>query len=68
MSGRNTRNRLPLPRVWGMKDPAFRPKRDLPWARAAFSDHQVVELHDASHYIQEDAPREIADAIRGRFS
>ncbi len=41
----------PVVFVWGMKDPAFRPKRVLPKARAAFSDHEVVELHDASHYI-----------------
>ena len=50
-----------------MKDPAFRPKAALPRARAAFSDHEVVQLHDASHYIQEDAPEAIADAIRSRF-
>jgi haloalkane dehalogenase len=54
--------------VWGMKDPAFRPRQVLPKARAAFSDHEVVELHDASHYIQEDAPGKIADAIRRRFA
>ncbi len=53
--------------VWGMKDPAFKPKPVLPRARAAFSDHVVVELHNASHFIQEDAPREIAQAIRARF-
>ncbi|MDQ3956352.1 MAG: haloalkane dehalogenase, partial [Actinomycetota bacterium] len=57
----------PVVFVWGMKDPAFRPKQVLPKARAAFSDHEVVELHNASHYIQEDAPREIAKAIRARF-
>lgn len=56
----------PVVFVWGMKDPAFRPKQVLPKARAAFSDHEVVELH-ASHYIQEDAPAPIADAIRKRF-
>ncbi|HJR44556.1 MAG TPA: alpha/beta fold hydrolase [Actinomycetota bacterium] len=57
----------PVVFVWGMKDPAFRPKATLPKARAAFSDHEVVEMHDASHYIQEDAPEAIADAIRKRF-
>ncbi|MDQ3915047.1 MAG: alpha/beta fold hydrolase [Actinomycetota bacterium] len=57
----------PVVFVWGMKDPAFRPRQVLPKARAAFSDHEVVELHDASHYIQEDAPQEIAQAIRARF-
>ncbi len=54
--------------VWGMKDPAFRAKQALPRARAAFSNHEVVELHDASHYIQEDAPQKITDAIRAHFS
>ena len=54
--------------VWGMKDAAFRPKQFLPRARAAFSNLQVVELHDASHYIQEDAPKKIADAIREHFA
>lgn len=57
----------PVVFVWGMKDPAFRPRSTLPRARAAFSDHEVVELHDASHYIQEDAPGTIAAAIRARF-
>ncbi len=57
----------PVVFVWGMKDPAFRPKHVLPKARAAFTDHEVVELHDASHYLQEDAPAAIADTIRGRF-
>lgn len=57
----------PVVFVWGMRDPAFKPKQVLPRARAAFSDHEVVELHDASHYIQEDAPVPIADAIRKRF-
>ena len=56
----------PVVFVWGMKDPAFKPRSFLPKARAAFSDHEVVELR-ASHYIQEDAPGAIADAIRSRF-
>lgn len=53
--------------VWGMKDLAFRPKLILPRMRAAFPDHVVVELAGAKHYIQEDAPDEIADAIVKRF-
>jgi haloalkane dehalogenase len=35
--------------------------------RAAFRDHVLVELTDAKHYIQEDAPERIAEAIRDRF-
>jgi haloalkane dehalogenase len=53
--------------VWGMKDFAFRPGPNVPRMRAAFSDHEFVELPDAKHYIQEDAPERITEAIRHRF-
>jgi haloalkane dehalogenase len=53
--------------VWGMKDPGFKPGRFLPRMRTAFPDHVVVELSDAKHFIQEDAPDEIAQAIAQRF-
>jgi haloalkane dehalogenase len=53
--------------VWGMKDFAFRPKRFLPRFEATFPDHAVVELPNAKHYIQEDAPDQIASAITKRF-
>jgi haloalkane dehalogenase len=53
--------------VWGMKDRALRPKL-IPTVQSAFSDAPVVELPRASHYIQEDAPDEIAQAIRKRFA
>jgi haloalkane dehalogenase len=53
--------------VWGMKDFAFRPGPTLPHMRAAFPDHVLVELPDAKHFIQEDAPDEIAAAITERF-
>jgi haloalkane dehalogenase len=53
--------------VWGMKDFAFRPGPTLPRMRAAFSDHVLVELPNAKHFIQEDAPDEIAGAIAERF-
>jgi haloalkane dehalogenase len=51
---------------WGMKDPGFRP-RMLPRVRQAFNDVEVIELRQASHYFQEDAPEEVADAIARRF-
>jgi haloalkane dehalogenase len=35
--------------------------------RAAFGDHELVERPDANHYIQEDAPERITEAIRERF-
>jgi haloalkane dehalogenase len=69
--GRDVPDRLggkPALLVWGMKDPAFRPKAGLPRMRSTFSDHVVVELPRAKHYIQEDAPGEIAEAITKRFA
>lgn len=53
--------------VWGMKDFAFGPRAFLPRVRETFLDHRVVELANAKHYIQEDAPDEIALAIAQRF-
>jgi len=53
--------------VWGMKDFAFRPGPTLPHMRAAFPDHVLVELPSAKHFIQEDAPDQIAAAIAERF-
>jgi haloalkane dehalogenase len=35
--------------------------------RAAFDNHVLVELPEASHYIQEDAPERINEAILDRF-
>jgi haloalkane dehalogenase len=53
--------------VWGMKDFAFRPRPSLPRMRATFPDHVLVELPTAKHFIQEDAPNQIAAAIMERF-
>ena len=53
--------------TWGMKDLGFRPGM-IGRVRAAFADVMVVELPRAKHYIQEDAPDEISQAISGRFS
>jgi haloalkane dehalogenase len=50
-----------------MKDFAFKPGLNLPRMRAAFGDHVLVELPDARHYIQEDAPDQITEAIVERF-
>jgi haloalkane dehalogenase len=54
--------------VWGMKDVAFRPGPNIPRMRATFPDHVLVELPDAKHYIQEDAPERISKAIIDRFT
>ncbi len=53
--------------VWGMKDFAFSPARTLPRMRATFPDHVLVELPEANHFMQEDAPDQIAAAIIDRF-
>jgi haloalkane dehalogenase len=53
--------------VWGMKDFAFKPGPSLPRMRAALPDHVLVQLPEAKHFIQEDAPGEIAAAIIERF-
>jgi haloalkane dehalogenase len=52
--------------VWGMKDLGFRPSM-MSHMGAAFPDHVAVVLPNAKHYIQEDAPAELADAIIKRF-
>lgn len=53
--------------TWGMRDLGFRPGM-IPRMRAALSDVVIVELPRAKHYIQEDAPAEIAEAIADRFA
>ncbi len=56
----------PVLLVWGMKDIAFRPKF-LTRMNEVFPDRVVVELPEAKHFIQEDAPDEIMAAIIDRF-
>ncbi len=50
--------------VWGAKDPAFR-SQERECFEAIFPNHRTVILKRAGHYLQEDAPEEIASAIRG---
>jgi haloalkane dehalogenase len=59
--------RKPALLLWGGKDPAFRPAHLLPRMLAAFPGSITVVLPHARHYIQEDAPQEIAGAITARF-
>lgn len=53
---------MPTLIVWGMKDPALPPKllygmkRDIPQA-------EVVELADCGHFVPEECPDELAEAI-----
>lgn len=56
--------------VWGDADGAFRPADRDHFARL-FPKHRVVDLPRAKHFIQENAPGEIASAIidwQARFS
>jgi haloalkane dehalogenase len=53
--------------VWGMKDFAFTPTAYLPRMRETFHDHVLVELPLAKHFLQEDEPAAIAEAIIQRF-
>jgi len=57
----------PLLLTWGMQDRAFAPQHFLSRWQREFSDVATVELSEAAHFIQEDAPDQIAEAIRTRF-
>lgn len=54
----------PIPKliVWGMQDPAFREKELARW-EAAFPDARVIRLGDAGHFVQEEAPERLAEAV-----
>lgn len=52
--------------VWGNKDFAFGPDERKRLMKS-FPLNQVVHLKGAGHFIQEDAPEEIASAIHGWF-
>jgi haloalkane dehalogenase len=57
----------PVLLVWGMKDPAFGSQAIIDRWKTYFPAAQIVILPHAGHYIQEDAPDEIAAAVRRRF-
>jgi len=57
----------PVQLVWGMKDFGFPAKKTIPRIRRTFGDLTLVELPNANHFIQEDAPEEICEAIEKRF-
>lgn len=48
--------------VWGMKDIAFREKELQRWERA-FPEVQSIRLRSVGHYVQEEAPDELAGAV-----
>jgi haloalkane dehalogenase len=53
--------------TWGMKDWGFR-EAERERMRSAFRNHTFIALANASHFIQEDAPGQIAEAITQHFS
>ena len=53
--------------VWGDRDFAFREKERRRF-EALFPRHKTVVLSGAGHFIQEDAPEEIARAISRTFA
>jgi haloalkane dehalogenase len=53
---------LPALIVWATKDPAFHEAERTRFEKL-FPTHETVVLEGAGHYIQEDAPEDIADAI-----
>ena len=55
--------RGPVLIFWGMRDQAFPPRMLAEW-RERFPDAPVVELDDASHFLQEDAWERIVPRIR----
>ena len=57
----------PVLLIWGVKDPAFGSQAVIDRWKTYFPRAEVVVLPHASHYIQEDAPDEIASAVTRRF-
>ena len=57
----------PIVLVWGMKDPAFGRGGVLERWEAEFPQANVIRLEKAGHYIQEDAPEQIVDAIANAY-
>lgn len=53
--------------IWGMKDPVFPLASTIGKLLDAFPNNVVKLLPHAHHFIQEDAPEMIADAISLRF-
>jgi len=58
----------PVVLVFGRKDPALASDTTIDRWRTEFPDAAFIDLPDAGHYIQEDAPDEIVAAIRSAFT
>ena len=53
---------LPLTLLWGMRDTVFRPVFIDQW-RELFPQAEVIELADAAHFVPEDRPDAVIDAL-----
>lgn len=58
----STLNGKPKLFVWGMKDIAFRDKELKRWEQT-FPEAQSVRLETIGHFVQEEAPSELADIV-----
>lgn len=54
---------IPVELVWGMKDFAFGDEYYIKRWRSYFPQAEVTKLQDASHYLQEDRPDAVAEAV-----
>jgi cis-3-alkyl-4-acyloxetan-2-one decarboxylase len=54
---------VPVLLVWGMRDPVFQPVFLDQW-RELFPAAETVEVEDASHFVVEDRPDAVTDAIK----
>ncbi len=57
----------PVVLIFGRKDPALASDAVIERWQKQFPDATYIDLPDAGHYIQEDAPDEIIGAIRAAF-
>lgn len=62
----NTLSDRPVLLVWGMQDFAFQESERRRF-ETLFPDHTTVLLENAGHFIQEDAPKDISNAISDWF-
>ena len=53
---------IPVTLVWGMRDRVFQPVFMEQW-RELFPDARVIELNDAAHFVPEDRPDALIEAI-----
>ncbi|NIT60615.1 MAG: alpha/beta hydrolase, partial [Aliifodinibius sp.] len=59
---------LPLLLTWGDADPALTMESFGRRFQKVFPNHQAVILQGVGHYIQEEAPDQVVEAIRNWWS